>query len=294
MTEYLFHLIILFCLFAISGMGLNVVLGGVGLIHLGYVGLIEIGAYASAIVTMAYGWPMWLGVLLAVCVSGCVGAGLGYIAKFVRGDALGILLLGFHFAVYALALNWQSLTRGALGIPGIIRSESIRSNGAYAIFMVACAFIVFILATRLLRSPFGRVMGAIRDDALHAKTLGKRVVRVQVLAMGFSGMIAGLAGALQAHAIRFIDPASFFLPQLVLILSVVFLGGLASMEGTVIGALIATILPELIDQAFHLPASVVGAVRAMIFSAILILVVLYRPRGLLGRVELPNAYGEDE
>lgn len=291
-TAYLTHLLILLTVFAIAGLALNLTIGWAGIINLGHLGFISIGAYSSAIVTTKYGLPMVAGVLLGMVLAGGAAALLSILTKSMHGDALAVVLLGFNFTILTITLNWRSLTRGPLGIPGIPRPELFQENIAFLLLIAIIALLVFLLVKRIVKSPFGLVLGAVRDDELHAKILGKRTFRTKVIILIISGALAGLAGALQAHAIRFIDPNSFFLHQLVFLLSIVLVGGLASLRGTFVGAMVMVFLPEIVDTLFNLPSATVGALRGIIFSVLLLLVVIYRPKGIFGKVELPNAYAE--
>lgn len=293
-TAYLTHLLILFAIFAIAALALNLTVGWAGLVNLGHVGLIAIGAYASAILSIMFGWPIFAGVIFGMVLAAAAAVILGFLTRTVSGDALAVILLGFNFTVYIVSINWTELTRGTLGLPGIPRPEFFREDRFFLLLVLVLLLLAVIAAAKIVNSPFGRVLGALRDDELLARVLGKRVFRAKLVALAVSGALAGLAGALLAQAIRFIDPNSFFLHQLVFILSIVFVGGLASIRGTLLGAAVMTFLPELVDSLLPLPTATVGALRGIIFSALLLLVVLFRPKGLLGTVELPGAFAEKD
>jgi branched-chain amino acid transport system permease protein len=288
MIDLIVHLAILFAIVAIAALALNLTLGWAGLINLGHAGFLAIGAYTSAIVTTRYQWPIMFGILLAIIITAIVATLLAMITDKLKGDSLGIVLLGFNLVTYSVALNWTSLTRGPFGIPGI--PHFAMSN--YLLIVFGFLLMSILLIYRINNSSFGRVLGAIRDDELHAKVLGKRTFRVKIITFTISGALAGLAGALQAHQVLFVDPRGFFLDMLVLILSIIFIGGLASLPGTIVGAAIMTLLPEIVDELVNLSDESVGAIRAIIFSLLLLLVVMYRPKGLFGKVELPSSYAD--
>ncbi|MSR85510.1 branched-chain amino acid ABC transporter permease [Candidatus Uhrbacteria bacterium] len=293
MIALLIHLLVLFAILGIAALALNLTLGWAGLINLGFMGLVSIGAYSTAILTTLHGWPMYLGVILGMIFAAIASLLLGLLIRTMSGDTLAAVLLGFNFTVYSVGLNWTSLTRGPLGIPGILRPELIREDRFFLILALVLFGLTLLIVQRITKSPFGRALGAIRDDELHARVLGKRAFRVKLITHVISGALAGLSGALLAHFIRFIDPASFFIPQLILVISMVFVGGLASTRGTVIGALIMTFVPEIVDIATNLPSATVGALRAIIFALILLMVVLFRPKGIFGTVELPSYADRD-
>lgn len=291
---YIVPLLILIVIFAIAALALNLTIGWTGIVNLGFVGLMAIGAYASAILTTEHGYSMWVGMLAALLAAGAAAFLLSLITKTLKGDTLAIVLLGFNLAVYSLALNWTELTRGSLGIPGIPRPEILADNFAYLGFSLIVFAMILLFALKFASSRYGRMLGAVRDDELHAAVLGKDTFRAKVTVFTISGAIGGLSGALIAHYVGFIDPASFFLHQLVLVLSIVFVGGLASVPGTLLGAALMILLPEAIRFIPGIPATSLGAVRGMVFSAILLVIVMYRPKGLLGTIELPSSYAEGD
>lgn len=285
LSPYILHLIVLIAIYGILAMSLNFVMGYGGILQFGHVALFGIGAYASAILTTMYGFPFSIGFLGAIVGGGMGAFVLGMLIRRVRGDFMALITLFFAFVFYALALNSPELTRGALGIPAIARPSIVTSLPSYAVASVIILFVVFFLFTRILHSPFGLVMGAMRDDDLGARVMGKNVVHARRVVLILSGMIAGLAGALYAHYIGFIDPSSFYLGDLVIIVTAVVLGGLGSLEGSVIGVAIYFLIPEAL-RFIDLPAETLGAVRQIIFMTLLLLIILLRPKGILGKVSL--------
>ena len=137
-------------------------------------------------------------------------------------------------------------------------------------------------------------MGAVRDDELYARVLGHPALKLRLINAIIVGAIAGLGGALYAHAIRFIDPNSFFVHQTVFILSMVYLSGLGSLRGTLFSAFLMTFLPEVIRFLPLIPAHLIGSVRTIFFSTILLFVVIERPRGLDGKIELAESYADGD
>lgn len=285
LSPYILHLIVLIAIYAILAMALNFVMGYGGILQFGHVALFGIGAYASAILTTMHGFPFSIGFLGAIVAGGMGAFVLGILIRRVRGDFMALITLFFAFVFYALALNSPELTRGALGIPAIARPSLVTSLPSYAVASVIMLVVVYLLFTRILHSPFGLVMGAMRDDELGARVLGKNVVHVRRVALILSGMVAGFAGALYAHYLGFIDPSSFYLGDLVIIVTAVIAGGLGSLEGSVIGVAIYFLIPEAL-RFVDLPAETLGAVRQIIFTTLLLFIILVRPKGILGRVEL--------
>lgn len=280
--NYVLHLGVLVCVYSILTLSLNFSVGFAGLLNLGHVAFFGIGAYSSALLA-TNGFPVWASVLCGAVLGLVAGVVLALPTSRLRGDYLALATLGFAFIMQSVARNWTDVTRGALGIPGI---PQFTENNLIMLGMVlAITVFCFWLFSRLGKSQFGRTCEAIRDDELAAKMLGKDVFVHKMAALGISAFFAGLAGGLFAQYIQFIDPTIFSLPDLILLFSMMIVGGLASVKGSAVGAIILFLLPEPL-RFIGLPSALVGPVREMLFALILLLILIYRPRGLWGKVDL--------
>lgn len=285
---YLAHLLVLVCIYVVLAVSLQLSLGFTGLFNLGHIAFYAIGAYASALLVMS-GVPF----LAAFIAAGVFAAVAGWILSLptgrLKGDYLALATMGFSFLVYAVALNWTDLTRGALGIPGIPRPElfgfAFADTYSFLVLAAAVAVASYFVVRRIVESPFGLVLQAVRDDEIAAKSLGKDASRAKAIALASSAFLAGLAGSLYAGYISFIDPFSFTLLEVVPVLAIVVIGGLASLEGTIAATFLVVLLPEPL-RFIGFPSSVVGPVRQILFALLLILVLVWRPKGLAGKVEL--------
>jgi branched-chain amino acid transport system permease protein len=202
----------------------------------------------------------------------------------LRGDYLALGTLGFAFLVEAVLKNWIDVTRGPLGIPAIPKPEIfgfVFGNEAYLLLTIILLFITVIIVHRLVNSPFGRVLKAIREDEHAAEMLGKHTVRYKMIALTTSAFFAGIAGSLYAHYITFIDPLSFSLPVLLIMLTAVIIGGAASIKGSIAGAFLIVFLPEPL-RFIGLPSSLVGAGRQIIYAVLILAILLKRPQGIFG------------
>ena len=286
---YLIHLLILVGIYVILAVSLNLALGFTGLLNMGHVAFFGIGAYASALLTVSAGWPFLLAFIISGLLAGLSGILLVLATKRLKGDYLALATLGFSFVISSLMLNWQSLTRGPLGIPGIPKPSlfglSMSSNASYLIFVAAVAFISIFVIWRIVKSPFGRLLQATRDDEIGLRVLGKDTGKLKYKAMMISAFFAGIAGSLFAHYITFIDPSSFAIPELILIFTIVIVGGIASIRGSIVATFIILLVPELL-RFVDLPSSILGPARQMVYAVILVGVLLYKPRGLFGRIDL--------
>ena len=289
MEAYLVHLFILVCIYFILAASLQLAMGFGGLLNLGHIAFYGIGAYASALLTLNLGVSFWVALPLAGVCAMLGGFLISLPTNKLKGDYLALATMGFSFIVYALMLNWTELTRGPLGIPGIARPQffgiSLIDNNAYLIFALLVAALCWWLIKRIVESPFGRLLEAIRDDELAAQILGKRTARMKTIALGTSAFFAGIAGSMYAHYINFIDPSSFMLLQIIPVLSIVIIGGLASLRGTVIASVILILLPEPL-RFIGFPSSIIGPMRQIIYALFLLLILLYRPKGISGKVQL--------
>lgn len=283
--NYLLHLFIIICIYAILAMSLNIALGFTGLLNLGHVAFYAIGAYTSALLALNFGVPFWVGMV----AGGLLATAFGYLLSFptlkLKGDYLALGTLGFAIIIEAFLKNWTWLTRGPLGLPGIPKPElfgyPIRTLGSYALLVLALAIVTYVILRLIIDSPFGRVLKAVRDDEIAAKTLGKNTFRAKACALMISAFFAGIAGALYAHYITFIDPTSFSILETILVFSMVLIGGTGSLLGSIAGAALLVLLPEPL-RFLPLPSSIIGGMRQAIYALLLILVIMKRPQGLLG------------
>jgi branched-chain amino acid transport system permease protein len=288
-APYIINLLILIGIYIILAVSLNLSLGFTGLINLGHIAFFGIGAYTSALLTGSLGLPFIFAFLAAGVVSGVFGFVLMWATKKLKGDYLALATLGFGFVVVSLLLNLQGLTRGPLGIPGIERPSLIgfvlQNNFAYLILVIVIVIVSVWVINRIAKSPFGRLLEATRDDELGLRVLGKDTGKLKYKAMTISAFFAGIAGSLFAHYISFIEPNSFFLADIILVLTIVIVGGLASIRGSIVATFVIILIPELL-RFTGLPSNILGPARQIIYSLILLGILMFRPRGLFGRVDL--------
>lgn len=287
-NPYLLHILVLVAIYSIVAVSLNLALGYTGLLNLGHVAFFGIGAYTSALLTKA-GVPFLVAFLAAGIIASIFGYLLYFATKKLKGDYLALATLGFTFVLYSLLLNLTFLTRGPLGIAGIAKPSFagivLSSPAAYLLFTGILALVSVLLLAFIVKSPFGRVMQAIRDDEIGVRVLGKNTLAVKGKVMMISAFFAGLAGSLFAHYITFIEPGSFTLTEVVLVLTIVIVGGLASLRGSILAAFILLLIPELL-RFLAWPSSILGPGRQILYALILLAILLFRPRGLLGKVDL--------
>lgn len=287
--------------FAVIVLGLNLNWGFTGLFNVGVAGFVAIGAYTSAILTGpdypdqlgGFGLPVALGLLGAMATSGIAALVIGVAALRLRHDYLAITTFGIAFSIQLVALNAQWLTGGAFGLQFVPRpftatfETTLAANAAYLAMCLAVLAAVYLALERLVHSPFGRVLRAIREDETAAQSLGKRafVFRLQSFVIGCSVM--GLGGALYAHFVGFVA-AEDFLPILTFQLwAMLIVGGAGNNRGAMLGAFVVwgvwtlsgNLLREITPQADQARAA---SLQVVLIGVALAAMLVWRPRGIIG------------
>jgi branched-chain amino acid transport system permease protein len=284
--DYLLHIFIVSLIYAIFAMSLNLELGYTGLYNFGHVAFFGIGAYTSALLSLA-GYPVTLGMVCSMVISGGMGALLAIPALRLSGDYFGIATLSFGEIIRLFFLNERWLTKGPMGLPGISRptwiGEGVAGLPGYLIFCALLTLLVFLVTRHLTRSPFGRALKVVREDEYVAQALGKNVLSFKIRAVTVGSILAGLAGSLWAHYISYISPADFTLTETILVLLCVVLGGRGTNWGPILGAFVIIFFQEMI-RFLPIPADFdrfVAPIQGMVYGAALIILMLKRPEGLL-------------
>src|SRR5215475_2054745 len=290
MEGYLVAMAVFACLYAMLALGLNLVWGMAGMINLGLVGFFGFGAYVSALATRRGGLPIVGGLLLALALTGVAGAIMAMITARLRGDYLAIITLGFSEVVRLVASNEIWLTNGTdgiSGIPGPWRGGVTPAtfNLIYLGLASAAVAVVFVAMQRVRYSPYGRVLRAIRDDDQVAAVAGKPVIAFKVEAFALSAAVLGLAGALYGHYTSYIAPEGFVPLISIYIVLALTAGGTGSNTGAVVGAVLVVFFLESARFATGwlpgLKPVQVAALRELLIGGSLILVLRFRPAGLI-------------
>lgn len=307
--SYIKRLVSITEVYAVMAVSLTLINGVTGIFSLGHSGFIAIGAYVSALLTMpleqkqfnfimddiivpfnmeafsGYGF-IWA-TIIAALVSGLFAFIIGWASLRLSGDYLGITTLGFSEIIRIAALNWPGLTNGALGLKGIPSYTNIWWGFAWLVVTV-----LFII--NLLNSSFGRALKAVKQDPVAAKSMGIDVFKHQLVSFVIGGFFAGVSGSLYAHWLTTIDPrtSTIGVPLTFNILIMIVLGGLGSISGAVIGAVIFSFLSEflrfiesdIVLGSLRIPG--ISGMRTLVFSVIFILVMVLWPSGIMGNKEL--------
>jgi branched-chain amino acid transport system permease protein len=262
--------------------GLDFILGYAGQLNLGHSAFYGLGAYVSTLLIVKLGIPFWVAFIVGVGFAGIAGIFLSLFAVRLRGHYLAIASLGFAVIVHQILLNWISLTQGPLGIYGIAPPPAIvvagtviadfRNLAAFFYLVAGFAFLSYILLSQLVRSPIGDTLTAIREDEVSAASLGINGAAWKVFAFGVGSAVAGAAGCFYASFVGTLVPDAFFVSEAFNILAMVIVGGMGTLIGPVFGAILLTVLPEVL-RGF-------GDLRLVVYGAALTFVVLFMPGGL--------------
>ena len=267
-------------LYAILALSLTLVAGTVGQISLGHAGLLAIGAYASALLALDLNMPVGFAVLSAGVITALLGTALIFPAFRLRGHYVSIATLGIGEIVGLVILNWESLTRGPIGVSGIppLQLGGLALDSPVGSYWACLAVLVALalLQKRLLGSHLGRTFRAIRDDDVAARAYGISLNRYKGLAFAVGGFAAGISGAITAHLYSYINYETFTSQISILALTMVILGGLGNIAGAIVGAVALVGLPEL----FRFTAEW----RMLLYGVVLLLLIRFRPQGVLGTV----------
>lgn len=281
--EYILHLLILICFYTLLSQSLNLSAGFTGLISLAHAGFYGIGAYTTAILTTQFGFSFWLSMPVAMLISGAIAFVVSLIALRTVEDYFIICTLGIQVILFSIMNNWMGLTRGPLGITGIpsihffgIDLDSKISFLSLSLFFVG---IVWFLLRNISKSGFGKTLKAISEDEIYTQSIGKDVYLSKIVSFTLSAMFAAIPGTLYAHYISYIDPTSFTVNESIFVLSIVIIGGLGNLTGSILAAAFLVLLPEAL-RFVGMPDSIAANMRQIIYGLILVIVMMTGKNGL--------------
>lgn len=280
---YLIHVLTLIGIYAIMTMSFNLSAGIAGLMNLSHMTFAALGAYTSAILSARYDLPWLITALCGIALAMISSLLWSALAARMQGDQFALISLMIGIVFVTIALNWQSLTRGALGYAGISRPSFAATMESYFIMVWILVALCYTFMEKIQQSPFGRVLNAIRDDSTAAAVLGKNVVLLKTKTLLLCSAIAGLSGVLFAHYIQFLQPTSLHLESLIILLAALVIGGIGSTKGAFVGVFVLFALFEPL-RFIDMPSSLVGAFRLMMYALLMMIVILKKPRGLYGNI----------
>jgi branched-chain amino acid transport system permease protein len=281
LNDYFRDIMTLTCIYIVLALGLNLIVGQTGLLNLGYVAFYAIGAYTYAILSTKFGLSFWPGLAAGAAMAAVFAVVLGSPTLRLRGDYFAIVTLGLGEITRIILNNWDSMTGGPNGISQVGRP----ALGGYVFHTTYDFYYLILLMTvgtvfamkRIMLSRIGRAWIAIREDEIAAEAMGINTFRLKLLAFVLGSAWAGLTGVFFAAKMAFVSPESFTFFESVMILCMVVLGGMGSIPGIILGALLLITLPEIFRDFQDY--------RMLAFGAALVLMMVFRPQGLLGSVK---------
>lgn len=283
--DFLYSYIVLAEIYVLAIISTNLLVAITGIFSVSQAAIVGVGAYVVGACTLTGALPFALACVLAMAVCVLLNVAITLPALRVAGDYFVVTSFGIQLLATALFTNLTGITGGANGMPGIPPPEflgaEIESTAGYAVLCSAVLAVGLLGFWLLLRSPFGRLLFALREDELAVAAAGKRVLFAKVAAAGVAGAYAGAAGALYASFLSFIDPSSFDIDASVLLVTMMVVGGARTIAGSIVGPFLLLGLPQLLNL-LAVPTTYAGSLRQFIYGALLVAFMVFRPQGLLG------------
>jgi ABC-type branched-subunit amino acid transport system permease subunit/ABC-type branched-subunit amino acid transport system ATPase component len=283
-VDYVLHVLVMVSLYSILATSFNLLIGYAGLFALSHAVFFGVGAYTTAILATKLGivfpWPL----LAGIAITAALGAAIALPALRIGGDYLVIVTLALQVILTAVLLNWTALTGGTDGIRAIPRVElfgaRLDTPGKFLPLAIVVAAMCFAAAWRLGASPFGRALKAMRENEAAAQAIGKNIVAMKLSVFAIAAGLASVAGSLYAHYVTFVSAESFTIELTIYLLAMVILGGTGNLAGSLLGAFILAVLPELL-KFVNMPPDVADKMRQLFYGLLLIVMLRLRPQGLL-------------
>jgi branched-chain amino acid transport system permease protein len=284
--EYVLHIVVIAGIYAVLASSLDILAGHAGLLSLSQAAFFGFGAYTSALLALHGGVSFPISMSLAAGVASIVSLIVSITSMRLRGDYFVLATFAFQMIFFALFNNWIAVTSGPLGIASIpppdVFGWMVQSRAGFACLSTILVVCNYIIVGRIVGSPFGRLLHAVREDEVYLATLGRDAFWVKVKAFAVSAGLAGAAGSIYAHYMSYIDPSSFTILESILILSMLIIGGAGSIFGSLVGATILVLLPEVL-RFVGLPTATAANLRSIIYGVLVIIMIMFRPRGIVGR-----------
>ncbi len=282
--DYVINILVFVLIYAVLVQSLNLIMGYVGVISMGHAVFSAIGAYTAALISVHLGYSFLIGMAAGFLLAAVVGALLAIPSLRVRDEYLIVFTVGFQMVAYEFMLTARGITEGQGGIPNIPtpRLFGFEFNTPLRFFPLAfvTGLVCFCIVWRIVHSPFGRVLKAIREDESACRALGKNTLKFKVLVFALGGGIAAIAGSSMAYFVTFVSPVSFSIEISIFIIVMVILGGEANFWGPLVGAAILVGLPEVL-RFVPGAAGVVDVLREIFYGLILMFMMIFRPQGIL-------------
>lgn len=287
--NYILHLLIYLDIYIIVSISLNLLIGYGGLLQVAHAAYFGIGAYVTSLLMLRSGLDFIPALFISMIITGVLSLLVSLPAWRFKGDFFVMMSLAVQSLVYTILYNWIDLTNGPFGLTGIPKPDILGYKfdtiGSMFLLATASAISCVLIISLLAKSPWGRLLRAMRDDELAARGLGKntRLIKLQTFMIACS--IVAVAGSIYAAYVSYIDPTSFTLDESILMLSMVIVGGTGNIRGPLVGAFVLIAIPEIL-RFIHIPDAISANVRLMAYGLLIMLMAHFRPQGLAGTYRL--------
>ncbi len=292
-STYQTNIMITALMFVVLGLGLNIVVGLAGLLDLGYVAFYAVGAYSYALLNLHFDLGFWTVLPIGAILAAFFGILLGFPVLRLRGDYLAIVTLAFGEIIRLILENWNEFSQGPSGISNIDRpgffgvDMTLEQSITYLFYlMILMIFITIFFVNRMQNSRMGRAWVALREDEIACQAMGIDKTKTKLTAFALGATWAGMVGVIFAAKTTFVNPASFTFLESAIILAIVVIGGMGSILGVIVGAFILILLPEYLRA--------LSDYRMLAFGAIMVMIMVYRPQGIITNVRRYTEYKPDD
>ena len=296
MLGYILNLLILVSISGILAGSLNFIIGYAGIYSMAHAAFFGIAAYAGALIALHVSTSLLVAIPVAMLLCALLSLVISLPSLRVRGEYFVVASLGLQMIAYTVFSEWKTVTGGLGGITGVpvatLFGYPLRSLESFLAVSLVCLAFVTLVIYLLARTSFGRSLKAIRDNEVAAATFGKNPVIIKTIAVAISSALCGIAGVLYAFHVSFVNPETFTVDQSVLIMAMIIIGGTGTVFGPILGALIIHLLPAGLTYLTFLPARELASLQQIIYGAAMVLLMVYRPSGLIGRANLKDTWSK--
>jgi branched-chain amino acid transport system permease protein len=293
MWAYVVNLAVLISINAILAVTLNFILGYAGIFSIAHAMFFGVGAYTATFAAMKLGFGFLAATAAGMALAALISLALALPALRVRGEYFVAASLGLQMLAITVFTEWKSVTGGIGGLTNIpaarIAGFEITEPEQFLVLALVCLALIILIIRALVRSSFGRSLKAIRDDETAAWAYGKNVAVIKTTAVVVSSALAAVAGSLYAFYLSFINVESFTLETSIQLMAMVIIGGTATLVGPVIGTILILLLPAALSYLPYLPSTEIGSIQQIAYGLAMVLLMIYRPGGLWGFEEKPQA-----
>ena len=294
MVGYILNLLILVSISGILAGSLNFIIGYAGIYSMAHAAFFGVSAYTAALIAMNLSTSLLVAIPAAMAICAALSLVISLPSLRVRGEYFVVASLGLQQIAFTVFSEWKDVTGGLGGITGVpvatLFGYKLRSLGSMLTVSLVCLALVTLVIYVLVRTSFGRNLKAIRDNEVAASAFGKNATAIKTIAVAISSALCGIAGVLYAFHVSFVNPESFTVDASVLIMAMIIIGGTGTVFGPILGALIIHLLPAGLTYLTFLPARELASLQQIIYGAAMVLLIIYRPSGLIGRANVKDTW----